>query len=315
VVRGKRHVNLAAESKSAHVTGPACDLRKSSPTIYPSHVHRLLVTGHHLPPPPLYLLVSLTHSFPLPSMFTCSDCGRRCKNPGGLTRHQNSVHNHDPRLAVPVAELQRVYHPDINGAFSKNYFIINVLTHPTKGVRCDQHGTRLPPNSPPEPPTPQANDEWSPFPSHAGFELADFLFSEAELSQKKIDKLLDIWAATLIPHDHVPPIANHQQLHRQIDAIQLGHVKWESITLKHNNPLPTTTRPPEWKTTEYDVWYRNPREVIKTILMNTDFDGHIDYAPYQEFNEGKRQYGDMMSGDWVWRQCVRPAPHYFSLSY
>jgi hypothetical protein len=187
-------------------------------------------------------------------------------------------------------------------------------SNPSKAERCDRNGTHLPPGSPPELPAARADDDWSPFTSRASFELADFLFTEAQISQKKVDKLLEIWAATLVPHNDTPPFTNHQCLHQQIDAIRLGDVKWESATLKYNGPPPTTARPPEWKTTEYDVWYRNPRDVVKAILANTDFDGHIDYTPYQEFNEGKRQYSNMMSGNWAWRQCVRPLLSSFSLS-
>ena len=131
------------------------------------------------------------------------------------------------------------------------------------------------------------------------------MFSDAELSRRRIDKLLKVWAATLICHGDSPPIANHQDLHQQINAIELGNVDWENVCLKYNGPHPEVTRPPEWKTTEYVVWYRNPRQVIKNILANPDFDGHIDYVAYQEFNGEKRQYGNVMSGDWSWRQSVR----------
>ena len=151
----------------------------------------------------------------------------------------------------------------------------------------------------------KAEDDWSPFPSRVGFELADFLFTEAELSQKKIDKLLELWAATLVPHGDAPPATNHQRLYRQIDAIELGDVRWENALLKYNGPLPTVTRPPEWKTTEYDIWFRNPREVIRNMLARIDFDGHIDYVAYQEFDGEKRQYNNVMSGNWSWRQSVR----------
>ena len=142
----------------------------------------------------------------------------------------------------------------------------------------------------------------------------EFLFTEAELSQKKIDKLLELWAATLVPHGDTPPITTHQDLHRQIDTLELGNVRWENAPLKYDGPIPKTTRVPEWMTREHDVWYRNPREVIKNMLASTDFDGHIDYAAYQEFNGEKRQYGNMMSGDWSWRQSVRPAHSRFSLN-
>jgi len=146
----------------------------------------------------------------------------------------------------------------------------------------------------------KADNDWSPFASWAGFELAEFLFTDAELSQRKINNLLELWAATLLPHNDTPPIANHLHLHQQIDAIELGNVQWENASLKYDGPLPETTCPPEWKTREYDVWYWNPCEMIKNMLLNTDFNGHLDYTAYQEFNSGKQQYCNMMSGDWSW---------------
>ena len=171
--------------------------------------------------------------------------------------------------------------------------------------RCDRNGVFLPPNTPPELPTPKSENDWSPFTSRAGFELADFLFTDAQLSQKKINHILELWAATLVPHNDSAPIASHLDLHRQIDAINLGDVQWEHNYLKYKGPLPPATHHPEWKTAEYDVWYRDPRQTIKNILERPDFDGHVDYAAYQEFNGEKRQYGNMMSGDWAWRQSVR----------
>ena len=160
-------------------------------------------------------------------------------------------------------------------------------------------------NTPPEVLTVKADDDWSPFVSRAGFELAEFMFTDAELSQRKINKLLELWAATLIPHNDSPPITNHRNLHQQVDAIKLGNVQWENTRLKYDGPLPNTIRHPEWKTTEYDVWYRDPRQVIKNLLASPELEGHIDYAAYQEFNGERRQYGNVMSGNWAWQQSVR----------
>ena len=141
------------------------------------------------------------------------------------------------------------------------------------------------------------------------------MFTDAELSQKKIDKLLELWAATLVPHGDSPPIASHRNLHQQIDAVELNNVLWESACLRYEGPLPRTTRHPEWKTAGYEVWYRDPRQVIKNILASPDLDGHIDYVAYQEFNGEKRQYSNLMSGNWSSRQSVRFARRSFSLSY
>ena len=55
---------------------------------------------------------------------------------------------------------------------------------------------------------------------------------------------------------------------------------------------------------KFDVWYRNPCEVIKNLLARPDLEGHINYSPYQEFDGERRQYSNLMSGDWAWRQSV-----------
>ena len=147
--------------------------------------------------------------------------------------------------------------------------------------------------------------DWFPFESCVRFELADFVFTEAELSKKKTNRLLELWTATLIHHGIPPPIHDHTDLLRQIDSIPLGNVPWECFCLKYDGPLPETGRPPEWMTTEYEVWSRNPREVIKGILANPEFNGHVDYSTYQEFEDLRRRYSNVMSGDWAWRESVR----------
>ena len=84
----------------------------------------------------------------------------------------------------------------------------------------------------------------------------------------------------LVFHNTLPPIKDHTDLFQQIDSILLGDVPWESFSLSFDNPPPATTRPPEWKTTEYEVWFRNPREVIEGILGNPEFDSHTNYSAY-----------------------------------
>ena len=208
----------------------------------------------------------------------------------------------DPGLSIPVTELRREYHPSLNGTYNG----FRVTPHSLSAGRCcDRNGTFIPSNTPPEVLAEKADDDWSPFTSRAGFELADFMYADAQLSQRKIDKILELWAATLVPHGDSPPAVNHQDLHQQIDAIELGNIEWESAPLKYEGLLPRMTRIPEWKTTVYDVWYRDPRKVIKGILSSPDLDGHIDYMAYREFDDGQRRYSNVMSGDWVWQQSVR----------
>ena len=64
------------------------------------------------------------------------------------------------------------------------------------------------------------------------------MYTDAELSQRKIDRLLELWTATLICHGDSPPITNYRDLHLQIDAIDLGGVPWEHASLKYNGPPP-----------------------------------------------------------------------------
>ena len=176
--------------------------------------------------------------------------------------------------------------------------------HTLVAKRCNERGEFLTSSVPPASPEIQPMTDWFPFDSHIGFELADFIFADAELSKKKTDRLLELWAATLIPHGVPPPISNHADLLRQIDSIPLGNVPWECFSMCYDGPLPESNRPPEWMTTEYEFWFRNPREVVKGILANPEFDGHVDYSAYREFEDSRRRYDNMMSGDWSWRQSV-----------
>lgn len=189
------------------------------------------------------------------------------------------------------------------------FILLNFDSHQPSSVgeRCDSCGNPIPPNTLPEVPTVKSDDDWSLFTSRVGFELAEFMFTDAELSQRKINMLLELWAATLVPHGDSPPITDHKNLHQQIDAIKLGNVHWENFDLRYEGPIPEATHLAEWKTARYDVWHRNPREVIKNILARLDLEGHVDYAAYKEFNNGQRQYGNVMSGDWAWKQSVRCA--------
>ena len=120
-----------------------------------------------------------------------------------------------------------------------------------------------------------------------------------------IDNLLNLWTATLIPYNNSAPILDHNDLHATIDAIKLGHVPWQSYTVQYNGLRPDNAPTPEWMNTQYQLWYRNPRKVIHNLLANPDLVDGIDYVPYRDFKDDKRQYRDFMSGNWAWRQCVR----------
>ena len=124
------------------------------------------------------------------------------------------------------------------------------------------------------------------------------------MSAGDIDALLNIWAATLAPHNDHPLFSNHKDLYSTIDATPLGDVPWESFSLKYNGALPKRDIPP-WMSSEYDVWFRDPRELIHNLISNPDFHGEFDYSPLREFDgDENRRYQDFMSGNWAWKQAV-----------
>jgi methionine synthase II (cobalamin-independent) len=43
---------------------------------------------------------------------------------------------------------------------------------------------------------------------------------------------------------------------------------------------------------------------MENQLGNPDFTKEMDYAPKQVFKDSKRQYIDLMSGNWAWKQAV-----------
>lgn len=130
------------------------------------------------------------------------------------------------------------------------------------------------------------------------------MYTKAALSKENIDRLLNLWNATLVPYNDSPPILDHNDLHSTIDAIKVGGVPWQSYTAKYNGSLPDGAPAPEWMTTEYQVWYRDPRKVIHNMFANPDLVDCFDYVPYRDFMGDKRRYCDFMSGDWAWKQCV-----------
>ena len=168
------------------------------------------------------------------------------------------------------------------------FALFNSHPKPLQESHAVKMGTFFPPGTPPTPLPLKPKDDWSPFVSRAGFELADILYNKVPLSNDNINKLLSLWHATLVPHDASPPILDHHDLHSTINAIKLGHIPWQSYTAQYNGLCPENGPTPEWMTAEYQVWYRDPRKVIHNILANPNLADGIDYVPYHKFKDGKR---------------------------
>ena len=97
-----------------------------------------------------------------------------------------------------------------------------------------------------------------------------------------IDFILSLWEATLISQNDHSPFQNHEDLHVKIDATTLGDHPWQKITIRNNCPLPDGPIP-SWMTTEFDVWYHNPCQLVHDLISNPDFAKEFDYTLYQEY--------------------------------
>ena len=147
-----------------------------------------------------------------------------------------------------------------------------------------------------------AEGDYSPFCNKAEFELADLLYIEEEMSAGKIDKLLKV-LSTL--YEMQPPFTSYQELYTLIDAIKQGDVLWNSFSIVYDGARPPDGVPqPPWMDAKYEVWFRDPLQVLENQIANLDFKGLMDFSPKQMYLRGMRQYSDMMSGNWEWEQAV-----------
>jgi Plavaka transposase len=121
-----------------------------------------------------------------------------------------------------------------------------------------------------------------------------------------ITDLMQIWAASL-DHDVDPPFADKDDLYDTIDATSVGDVPWQSFTVSYTGDLGDGEVAP-WKVASYDVWYRDPRDVLKGQLANPDFAKEMDFAPKEirDAKTGRRRFQNFMSGHFSWRKAVCP---------
>ena len=68
---------------------------------------------------------------------------------------------------------------------------------------------------------------------------------------------------------------------------------------------PETDIPP-WMEQTYEVYFRDPHQLLLNMLADPTFAKGFDYTPMQKFDcHRSREYGNFMSGDWAWTQAVR----------
>ena len=114
----------------------------------------------------------------------------------------------------------------------------------------------------------------------------------------RIDALLSLWGASLVPFDATPPFRNHKDLYATINATKVGDVPWKSFSLNYTGAHPDGPVP-LWMDAKYEVWFRDPKKVVHNSIQNLDFCGEFDYAPYHDYVDDKHIFGDFMSGHWA----------------
>jgi hypothetical protein len=152
-----------------------------------------------------------------------------------------------------------------------------LLTTFSTGRPCSAEGNFLPPGSPPTPLPAKSRTDWGPFSSRLEFELADFLYSQSQMPAVQIDALLDIWGTSLLQLGGEPLFANHMEMYRTVDNIDLGDVKWSNFTVQYTGVRPPGIVP-SWMEDTYEVYFHDPREVVRSIVANPQFACNMDYC-------------------------------------
>ena len=128
-------------------------------------------------------------------------------------------------------------------------------------------------------------------------------FVELESSESKINKGLDLWAASVVKFGGAAMWKSAAELYKTIDTIQHGNAPWKTYSFHYKGPLPPT--PPLWMMRTYELCTRNTHQVLQQQFTNPNFKDKINYTPYMQFNQaGKRVWSNFMSGDWAWKQAV-----------
>ncbi|KAI9572241.1 hypothetical protein HD554DRAFT_2203035 [Boletus coccyginus] len=113
------------------------------------------------------------------------------------------------------------------------------------GQSCDANGQFLLSGTPHEPWPLKSQDDWQPFHSC--------------MPAIQINKLLDIWMASLLQVDSEPLLTDHKHLYKTIDNSKL-------------------------------VYFHHPQEVVGHMLANPDFTNEINLVPYWKYDSETNEY-------------------------
>ncbi|KIK11904.1 hypothetical protein PISMIDRAFT_121879 [Pisolithus microcarpus 441] len=197
---------------------------------------------------------------------TKTGCHRWFRNKLGLTQHVNVYHPVLSSVTISVPAEQR--QGSLPGEEQSQVL--------PDGHPCDSLGNFLLAGHPAEPLADTQPNDWSPYSSRLEFELADFLFTHSQMSAANINELLTLWNTSLLSTGGWPIFRDSSEMYKTIDHTPLGDVQWENFSTSYTGEQPTENVPP-WMNDTYDIWFRNPKEVIHNMLSQPDFLDDINY--------------------------------------
>ncbi len=111
---------------------------------------------------------------------------------------------------------------------------------------------------------------------------------------------METWALDMAKHGDLGPFKSYEEMYNAIDATRLGDAPWKCWSSTYDGEKDSA-----WKSTNYEVWYRDPDVVLRNMLDNPDFDGQFDYTPYiRRDKTGQRMLSDFMTGNFAWNHAV-----------
>ena len=172
------------------------------------------------------------------------------------------------------------------------------------GRPCNEQSEYLPPHTPPPPPTGLAEAElhntWSPFDSRIEFDFAHYHFVEVLNLAGKINKALELWAASVMEYGRDAPWKDASELYATIDAIQEGDSPWKVYKIHYQGPRPPGT-PLKWMMETYELCTWNSCQVLHHQLATVVFKDKINIAPYCQVNS---------KGVHTWSNCYESVRNY-----
>ncbi|KAH6908107.1 hypothetical protein BKA70DRAFT_1104154 [Coprinopsis sp. MPI-PUGE-AT-0042] len=227
--------------------------------------------------------------------FPCLYCPKVCCSLGGLTRHRNTCH--------PILSSD-----SDSGSDART----TTLYHPTLDARpVSQTGEFLPKYTNP-PPRQRLSQPFDAFLDRLAFDWAHYHFVECASSEAKINKGLDLWLAAKVQATGDPnctglPWSCAADMYATIDEVQVGHSPFYSVEFKYNGPLPRN--PPAWMMQSYELYVRDVRAVVHSMLDTPDFENQFNSTPYRQFRTKSRDHvwSNLLSGDWAWIEADKIA--------